>query len=236
MKWRTKDKTAVFRDHFPTFLSLIFNFSYLTSLSSSHKIQSPTKGNILKRRYLHSTNQKKIMTSIESTLVSELKIPYLEARRMAVTARASLNLTGYPSPEETDEILAECMSTFYHSSSDKRQQVRGQKQDLDRFSNHIMLSNSRHSSHSRRSRYDRISSSRHSSHMVSSRHSRSSLDSSGHGGSETGSFADGGDQVSGGSGPFSPGSSVGSTSSSKRMSIKDRFRQKIRRGGGNSSS
>ena len=173
------------------------------------------------------------MTSIESTLVSELKIPYLEARRMAVTARASLNLTGYPSPEETDEILAECMSTFYHSSSDKRQQVRGQKQDLDRFSNHIMLSNSRHSSHSRRSLYNRMSSSRH---MVSSRHSRSSLDSSGHGGSETGSFADGGDQVSGGSGPFSPGSSVGSTSSSKRMSIKDRFRQKIRRGGGNSSS
>ena len=170
------------------------------------------------------------MTSIESTLVSELKIPYLEARRMAVTARASLNLTGYPSPEETDEILAECMSTFYHSSSDKRQQVRGQKQDLDRFSNHIMLSNSRHSSHSRRSLYNRMSSSRH---MVSSRHSRSSLDSSGHGGSETGSFADGGDQASG---PFSPGSSVASSSSSKRMSIKDRFRQKIRRGGGNPSS
>ncbi len=101
------------------------------------------------------------MVSIESLLTRELDLQFIDARSIAMEARLSLGIEGYPSPDQYDMIRTRAIELFSSKSPTEQMALRGKKQV---FARHDSMDTSA-SEHSRSS----IKSS--SSSKMRSRHS-----------------------------------------------------------------
>eukprot|EP00538_Stauroneis_constricta_P014293 CAMPEP_0119551006 /NCGR_PEP_ID=MMETSP1352-20130426/4410_1 /TAXON_ID=265584 /ORGANISM="Stauroneis constricta, Strain CCMP1120" /LENGTH=125 /DNA_ID=CAMNT_0007597011 /DNA_START=96 /DNA_END=473 /DNA_ORIENTATION=+ len=69
--------------------------------------------------------------TIEAIITRALEVRFIDARTLATEAKLNLNITGYPSKEQEQQILREAISLFVSKSLESQREMKKQAEILE---------------------------------------------------------------------------------------------------------